>query len=1016
MDLCLRIDVMIKFYSRRMLRLQVFVFAFIFSSLALLAQDGSLDASFDPGAGANSTVETTKIQPDGKILIGGIFSAFNGSAVGGIIRLNSDGSVDNSFQTGTGANEIVRAIAVRPNGKIIIAGNFTEYNGIAVNRIAQLNADGSLDTSFSIGTGFTGEVWTLELAPDGSLFVGGLFSSYNGDGGANLVKLSESGLKDWSFAVGTGTNNVVFAAKLLDDGKVLIGGNFTSYNGTSVPRLMRLNSNGLLDVTFNIGSGPNSFVRAIDVQSDAKILIAGSFTSVNNEPRTRIARLEANGVVDTGFALPATSTQIISVTDILQQADGQVLFSGSFSGYILRLNSDGSYDTSFQSNVGGNVYSISIQSDGKLVIGGQFQFIDLVNRNYIGRLNNTAGNPPVVCNAGSIPTGTTSLCASAYFTFDVVGSDIPEGYLYGLLFQPGVGASGGFGEASYITDVPLSLSFNGDLNGLFSGSGYPPLSGPWTITGVVYSDPNDIAGSTCATSNSVVVDYLDCDCQGLEGGNAFIDGCGTCVGGTTGLEACDASCWTPTVAMQSPNSITYAYSNAVGWSVPVGYHDNIEAQAVVYVDSIDGSALGCNSTSNDLTGKVALIQRGSCTFSQKVYNAQQAGAIAVIVVNNVIGNDTFEMGAGQYAELITIPVVMIGNTDGLALIASAQNGPVGLFIGNTSDCPIYGCTNIGAANYNTLANIDDGSCYFNVVFRVDMSEVTDPFITPEVNGTFNGWCGGCQPMTNIGGSVWELIIPLAPGNYEFKYAADAWNIQEELTPGDFCTLTTDVFTNRTIQVVDQSLDLGTVCWASCSVCDSQGVFYDVVFRVDMSQVSDSFTTPEVNGTFNGWCGGCSPMTNVGGDLWEATISLAPGFYEFKYAADAWNIQEELTPGDTCTLSTGTFTNRVVEVVDTYIILDLVCWGACSSCVQPSEGCTYPLALNYNGNVAVDDGSCLFAGCMNPLALNYTPLATSDDGSCLFDSGSSCEGDINGDGVVNSGDLLSFLSAFGTTCQ
>ena len=260
---------------------------------------------------------------------------------------------------------------------------------------------------------------------------------------------------------------------------------------------------------------------------------------------------------------------------------------------------------------------------------------------------------------------------------------------------------------------------------------------------------------------------------------------------------------------------------------------------------------------------------------------------------------------------------------------------------------VQGCTDMDAINYDPVAETDNGSCLYNVTFRVDMAEVTDAFTTPEVNGTFNDWCGGCAPMTNIGGTVWELVIPLAAGNYEFKYAADGWAIQENLSEGSSCTLTTNGFTNRVVSVVDQPVDLGTVCWGSCNACGFQPEVYNVTFRVDMAEVTATFTTPEVNGTFNGWCGGCAPMTNIGGTVWELVIPLEPGNYEFKFAADSWTIQEELTPGSVCTVSNNGFTNRGLTVVDQDIDLGTVCWASCVACneVIPTYDVTFRVDMS-----------------------------------------------------------------------
>ncbi len=221
---------------------------------------------------------------------------------------------------------------------------------------------------------------------------------------------------------------------------------------------------------------------------------------------------------------------------------------------------------------------------------------------------------------------------------------------------------------------------------------------------------------------------------------------------------------------------------------------------------------------------------------------------------------------------------------------------------------------------------------YDVTFRVDMSNVTDAFTTPEVNGDFNGFCGSCAPMTDLGGGVWELTISLDPGTYAFKYSADEWNIQEELAPGSSCTVTADGFTNRTVTVMNSNVDLGTVCWGACVDCASLPTFYDVTFKVDMNEVTDAFTTPEVNGEFNNWCGGCAVMTDDDLDgVWELVISLEAGDYEYKFAADEWNIQEELMQGMSCTVSEGGFTNRLLSVVDQDVDLGTVCWASCQEC-------------------------------------------------------------------------------------
>lgn len=251
-----------------------------------------------------------------------------------------------------------------------------------------------------------------------------------------------------------------------------------------------------------------------------------------------------------------------------------------------------------------------------------------------------------------------------------------------------------------------------------------------------------------------------------------------------------------------------------------------------------------------------------------------------------------------------------------------------------------------------------------VTFIVDMNEVAEAFTTPEVNGTFNGWCGGCAPMTDADGdNVWEITIDLEPGFYEYKFAYDSWAGQESLTPGDPCTMTTDIFTNRIITVTEATT-LDEVCWGSCESCETAVENFDITFFVDMSEVTSSFTTPEVNGSFNGWCGGCAPMTDADGDnVWEITISLEPGTYEYKFAYDAWAGQEELTPGDPCTSTIDGFTNRTITVAADEVLSE-VCWASCNACDGVSVSDLSTVELNVFPQPAISEMLVEYKGSIN----------------------------------------------------
>lgn len=363
--------------------------------LARLNGDGSLDTTFDPGTGANNSIRSMVLQQDGKILIGGTFNSFNGSTRNGIARLNPEGGIDNDFNPGTGINNSINSLSLQLDGKILIGGDFTSYNGVTRNRIARLNANGSLDTGFNpLSTGTNGAVFSVVLQPNEKVLIGGNFTSYNGTTRNRIARLNANGTLDAGFNPGTGTDNSVNSVILQPDGKILIGGNFTSYNETIINRIARLNPDGSLDTGFNPGTGANNSVFSVILLPDSKILIAGNFTSYNGTSINRIARLNADGSLDTGFN-PGTGFNN-SAFSMALQPDGKILIGGVFTSYngilrnyITRLNADGTLDTSFDPGTVAilTVNAVAIQSDGKILIGGSFISVSSSTFHRIGRLN-----------------------------------------------------------------------------------------------------------------------------------------------------------------------------------------------------------------------------------------------------------------------------------------------------------------------------------------------------------------------------------------------------------------------------------------------------------------------------------------------------------------------------------------------------------------------------------------------------------------------------------------------------
>lgn len=386
------------------------------ASAATLGQTpGGLDESFGAGqsgvtGGSGVGVFAVAMQPDGRVVIGGDFTQVNGAPRNNIARLNADGTLDTSFGAGqSGANLSVFAVAVQPDGRIVIGGAFTQVNGVARNRIARLNADGSLDTSFGAGqSGVADQVLALAIQPDGRIVIGGWFTEVNGVTRHHLARLNADGTLDMSFGGGVGGSHVRTLA-VQPDGRIVIGGEFTQVNGAPRTRIARLNADGTLDTSFGQGqNGVNVVLYAVALQADGRVLIGGNFTQVNGVARNGIARLNADGTLDASFGTGQSGTNNW-VFAMAAQTNGQIVIGGLFTqvngaprNSIARLNVDGTLDTTFgdgQSGANDFVYAMAIQMDGRIVIAGGFTQVNGVARGRVARLFGGGG-----CQAALTPS------------------------------------------------------------------------------------------------------------------------------------------------------------------------------------------------------------------------------------------------------------------------------------------------------------------------------------------------------------------------------------------------------------------------------------------------------------------------------------------------------------------------------------------------------------------------------------------------------------------------------------
>jgi uncharacterized delta-60 repeat protein len=475
--------------------------------VARLNTDGTLNTSFDPGSGANGLVRAAALQGDGKIVIGGDFTAYDGLPRNRIARLNADGSLDATFVVGSGMNQDVYDVVVDGSGRIIAGGQFTQVNGTTQRYMARLTASGGLDPLFSMALGFNNTVHGIALQPDGRIIAGGAFTTVNQVSRARVARLNDDASVDLTFDPAAGPNSTVFSVAAPRNGNVLIGGQFstvaaqtrrylarlTADGGSAVPTApqiavmpaeQKVNAGfpatftvvasgsppvayqwkrngvavpdatssililpavrpedagdyivtlsnaagsvdsapvalvvlpeapqvGSIDFNFNAAQGPNGAVRAMAIQPDGRILIGGSFATVDGQPRSRAARLLTNGSVDSSFApLTGASDDVLALALL---PDGRVFLGGEFLTYngaprarIARILADGALDPTFLPGVGANniVDAVAAQPDGRVIIGGLFTSVGGEERNYLARLNADGSvdgtfNPPSGAN------------------------------------------------------------------------------------------------------------------------------------------------------------------------------------------------------------------------------------------------------------------------------------------------------------------------------------------------------------------------------------------------------------------------------------------------------------------------------------------------------------------------------------------------------------------------------------------------------------------------------------------
>ncbi len=358
---------------------------------AATAAAQSANDGFNVGAGAE--VRAIAVQPDGKLLVGGSFTQFGGQTRQRLARVNYNGTVDSSFNISV--NGPVNAIAVDANGRIVIGGEFTQVAGQPRPFLAWINPDGSLGGPV---TAPNNVVHTIISRGSNRFAVGGDFTQVGTSterrflAGYRIVTVGslDDLLEDPLFRP-SGINGPVLALARQPNGRILLGGNFTQVAGQTRTRLARLipTADGTPELDAGFAATANGVVRALTVQPDGDVVIGGDFSQLNGQNRAHVGRVRHDGVIDAGFNPGANQP----VRALAVQEDGRVLLAGEFTNVggqtrnrIARLQRSGALDTGFSPSIGNNVLALAVLFDGKLVLGGTFTSVAGQTRNRIARL------------------------------------------------------------------------------------------------------------------------------------------------------------------------------------------------------------------------------------------------------------------------------------------------------------------------------------------------------------------------------------------------------------------------------------------------------------------------------------------------------------------------------------------------------------------------------------------------------------------------------------------------------
>lgn len=382
-----------------------FLFFILFTTIGSIAQTnyGSLDTSFMPNDvgyfknhgpdylnSAMSGINDFHIQADGKIIVSGNFGMYDGYTRADVVRLNPDLTLDPGFRmnfmnaSGSWTNFLLSA--VQSSNKVVIGGRFSFYNGSSSqwHNIGRLSTTGLVDPYFGVGgnnSGTNDDVMDMEMQSDDKTIVAGSFTSYMGTFVNHIFRLTEYGTRDNTFNVGSGitssfVSSYINRIKILSNGKIVVAGQFTSWNNLSNVNIVLLNSDGSLDATFNSGSGPSGMIEAIHELPNGKIAIGGSFSSYNGMYCPGFCVLNPDGSYDSSFSpgsgFSGTVKAICADANNIYVGGTFTAYNGNNSPYFACISHTGAWNPAFVSEFDKEVRVINALPDGSIMLGGLF--------------------------------------------------------------------------------------------------------------------------------------------------------------------------------------------------------------------------------------------------------------------------------------------------------------------------------------------------------------------------------------------------------------------------------------------------------------------------------------------------------------------------------------------------------------------------------------------------------------------------------------------------------------------